>query len=203
MLDPCAGSSPEFNSSQCLLTGLSLIYINKLMILQPIIFKKFRKFKLRSEESKSNSISLIMENQFSKLVIDYYQINMEDQISQLNIASVINNCVESQSVSSYWCRLINRANDGTLSTNGSFVSTPLFNLSEFDTNGIDLKFTYLLDTIFGQFTLNNFTSILLNKEFKQDISSDRINCKSLYRLGEEDGSVINRLQKFRIFLIYL
>ena len=43
---------------------------------------------LDPEESKSNSISLIMENQFSKLVIDYYQINMEDQISQLNIASV-------------------------------------------------------------------------------------------------------------------
>ena len=79
----------------------------------------------------------------SNLKIDYYQINMEDQISQLNITSVINNCVESQSISSYWCRLINRANDGTLSTSGSFVSTPLFNLSEFDTSGIDLKFTYL------------------------------------------------------------
>jgi len=186
--DPCAGSSPEFNSSQCLLTGLSLNLYQQVDDTSAQLYSKSSgNLNLDPEESKSNSISLIMENQFSKLVIDYYQINMEDQISQLNIASVINNCVESQSVSSYWCRLINRANDGTLSTNGSFVSTPLFNLSEFDTSGLDLKFTYLLDTIFGQLTLNNFTSILLNKEFKQDISSDRINCKSLYRLGEEDG----------------
>ena len=28
---------------------------------------------------------------------------------------------------------------------------------------------------------------MLNKDFKQDVSSDQINCKSLYRLGEEDG----------------
>ena len=186
--DPCAGSSPEFSSSQCLLTGLPLnLYQQVDDTSAQLYLRSSGNLNLDPEESISNSISLIMETQFSKLEIDYYQINMEDQISQLNITSVINNCVESQSISSYWCGLINRANDGTLSTSGSFVSTPLFNLSEFDTSGIDLKFTYLIDTSFGELAFNNFTNILLNKDFKQDISSDQINCKSLYRLGEEDG----------------
>ena len=40
---------------------------------------------------------------------------------------------------------------------------------------------------YHELAFNNFTNILLNKDFKQDIFSDQINCKSLYRLGEEDG----------------
>ena len=186
--DPCAGATPELNASQCLLTGLpNNLYQNVDDSSAQLYSKSSGNFNLSPEKAISNSISLIANLDRSRIEIDFYQINMEDQISQLSISTVIKNCVASQSSNSYWCKLINRSNDGTLSTSGSNVSTPLFNLSNFDTSGLDFKLSHEIDTPIGQLLIKNITNFLIKKDFKQDADSDPINCKGFYRLGDEAG----------------
>ena len=186
--DPCAGSNPEFSQAQCVFTGLDSNLYNLVDDSSAQLYSKSSgNLNLDPEESISNSVSLIAKLKNLRFEVDYFQIKMKDQISKLSISTVINNCILSKSPSSYWCELINRTNDGSLSTSGSFVSTPLFNLSRFETTGVDFKIFQNFDTSLGQISIKNFTNLILKKDFQQDINSTKINCKSLYRVGDEAG----------------
>ncbi len=186
--DPCSGSNPEFSQAQCVFTGLDSNLYNLVDDSSAQLYSKSSgNLNLDPEESISDSISLIAKLKNLRFEVDYFQIKMKDQISKLSISTVINNCILSKSTSSYWCELINRTNDGSLSTSGSFVSTPLFNLSRFETTGVDFKIFQNIDTSLGQISIKNFTNLILKKDFQQDVNSTKINCKSLYRVGDEAG----------------
>ena len=187
-VDPCAGSTPIFDSVKCSYTGVSSLYGSIDDTSAQLYAKGSGNINLDPEEAISNSLSF--EAKFNNGLIskiDFFEIKMDNQISSLSIATVLNNCVASENRTGYWCSLINRASDMTLSTSGSFVSTPNYNLSKFETKGIDLTLDYSFDTSMGKVSISNLTNFISKKSFQEETSKSVVNCRGFYRNGDESG----------------
>jgi outer membrane receptor protein involved in Fe transport len=187
-VDPCAGSSPSLNSTKCSYTGVTSLYGSIDDTSAQLYAQGSGNLNLDPEEAISNSLSL--EADFGNGLItklDFFEINMDNQISSLSIATVLDNCVVSADSTGYWCSLINRASDMTLSTSGSFVSTPNYNLSKFSTKGFDLALGYSFNSSIGEVSLSNLTNFISKKSFQVEASKAIINCRGFYRNGDESG----------------
>ena len=196
--DPCDGSSPTYNATQCSYTGITNLYGSVDDSSAQLYSRGSGNLNLNPEEAISNSVSFILDLSNTLVAeLDFYKIKMKDQISSLSINTVIDNCVTSASNTSYWCNLINRASDGTLSTSGSFVRTPYYNISKFNIEGLDLKISYQIESNLGLISLSNLSNFLINKSFQESIDTLEINCRGLYRNGDESGLCYQPSPKFQ------
>jgi outer membrane receptor protein involved in Fe transport len=111
------------------------------------------------------------------LTIDYYDIEVTQAISPLSVATVYNNCFNSNGTSnpSYdidnmWCQMIRR---NPFTGDREEVDTPFFNLGTLSTQGIDLTVNYTRDIGSGTLSLNSSMNFLDSYEY-QVAPGDRI-----------------------------
>jgi hypothetical protein len=70
--------------------------------------------------------------------MDYYDIKIKGAIASLSIASIVNNCVDSPTLSNQFCPAVQRGPDGNI----SFATSRVFNVASFTTKGVDISAAY-------------------------------------------------------------
>ncbi len=71
---------------------------------------------------------------------DYYDISITNEIGSLSLASVVNDCVDSPTLSNPFCSQITRGLDGNVLN----VNNSVFNIASFATRGVDFGLSYVL-----------------------------------------------------------
>ena len=104
------------------------------------------------------------------LTLDYYDIEVTDAISPLEVSTVYDNCFNANGVSNptydvsnSWCQMIRR-NPST--GDREEVDTPFFNLGTLNTSGIDVTVNYTAEVGPGTLVFNSFLNFLDNYEFQ-------------------------------------
>jgi outer membrane receptor protein involved in Fe transport len=111
------------------------------------------------------------------LTVDYYDIEVTEAISPLSVATVYDNCFNSNGVSNptydvnnSWCQMIRR---NPVTGDREEVDTPFFNLGTLTTQGIDITVSYFKDIGPGTLAFNSNMSFLDSYEY-QVAPGDRI-----------------------------
>ena len=124
---------------------------------------------LEAETAENVSVGLIWTPSFIDLnvALDYFKIEVFDQVAQFGAAAIVNACYTSENFPNEpLCDLFTRA-PGThptrpyeiLTINDSYV-----NISRQETEGLDLTARYTRDFSFGDLTINARASYILNWE---------------------------------------
>lgn len=88
--------------------------------------------------------------------LDYYQIELEDTISQVEGQLLIDDCFATGNISSTSCQTINRDPNGNILT----VNAPLLNLASREVEGMDLAIAYSFETLPEFLSLPNHSATL-------------------------------------------
>lgn len=124
------------------------------------------------------------------ITLDYYKISIEDAIFRAPLDSILNLCYSVfRDASSSACQAIDRLPDGTIGIPGG-INAPFDNIGAIQTDGIDLGFSYRLDT--GRFlgagsTLTFQGSLNWLNEFTRnpvaDIAGLEVRCEGAFGLS--------------------
>ena len=115
---------------------------------------------LSEETSKSDIVSLVYRPSKINLDlrVDFWHINVADQVARFGAANIVNSCyTDTSSRAAAFCSLFTREKDAAsprfrniLNVSDSFV-----NINEADVEGIDLKFVYRKDFSFGDLVVDS------------------------------------------------
>lgn len=115
---------------------------------------------LDPETSETFTIGAVFSPTFTNLrvALDYYEIEIEDQITQLTSGQVLSGCYGAVNFPNTFCNLIQR-NDGTAPGTNAFriteVIAPIINLDSQSQSGFDLEVRYEQDFTFGDLTIQS------------------------------------------------
>ena len=88
--------------------------------------------------------------------LDYYEIQLDDAISQVDGQLLLNDCFATQNISTTSCQAIRRDPNGNISE----VIAPLLNLAERNVDGADLSIAYAFDDLPSWVSLPNYSATL-------------------------------------------
>jgi len=112
---------------------------------------------LKSETSDAYTIGMVWTPKFSNLSIalDYYDIEVNDQISQLGAGSIVAGCYVSENFPNAFCDLFTRnpANDVQFPFNIDTVRDTFVNINSQRVQGLDLNLRWDQDFDFGDLTV--------------------------------------------------
>jgi len=126
------------------------------------IFASGNAGELEAETSKAFNVGLVWSPTFADLrvSVDYYTIEINDQIRQLGAANILSACYNSENFAIVngvnqepLCLLFTRNETGA-NRNVVTVQNNYINIAEQTTNGIDVAATYRRDFSFGTLTLD-------------------------------------------------
>ncbi|MEM9422929.1 MAG: TonB-dependent receptor, partial [Pseudomonadota bacterium] len=113
---------------------------------------------LKPEESETFTAGIVFSPTFAdlRIAIDYYEVEIENQITRLSAAQVLSGCYAGVSFPNTFCALVQR-NPGTAPGTSAFQVTeiiaPIINLDSQEQSGIDLEVRYEKGFTFGDLTI--------------------------------------------------
>ena len=165
--DPC-GESKTRSQAECANTGLaSDLYGTDLK--SPADQYNIRTGgnpEVAPEESTSVTAGLVVTPTLlpgMTFTVDYFSIEVLDGIGSIPATTSLTKCLDTGN--SAFCNLINRNPvNGSLWLTGGYISTQTTNLSEETVEGVDIIFSYNMDTRFGNLLLEGVTTRLTSFE---------------------------------------
>lgn len=186
--DPCSGfigtaTAPTATAAQCANTGVTAAQFG----LIPPDSGQLNTFgggniNLNPEESDTFTIGAIIQpRQIDGLLVsvDYFNIKVDDFIGTIPPAETLAGCLATGDP--VLCSLVTRAANGSLTTDGSFISTNLANIGGLDTSGIDFQVTYGFDPYgLGNVSLNYVSTLLLDLTTQSQPTSAPFDCSGFF-----------------------
>lgn len=125
---------------------------------------------LEAETSETTTIGLIYTPSFSDLsiAVDYYEISIDDQISQLGAGAILSGCYDADNFPNAFCNLFTRnpATDPTEPFQILTVQDSYLNVNSQEFRGIDLEARYVKELNFGTLTLDGDMSWALERNLQ-------------------------------------
>jgi iron complex outermembrane recepter protein len=156
--DPCqmygANAAPTSNLyKNCASEGLAPNFIG--YGATPEDIQEGAQGRLKPETSKNLTLGVILQPSFADLQVslDYYHIEIDNEISQLGAANILNLCYDSAQFrsGSPYCTLV-AARD--LNNNIATIDDRFLNIAQEKTSGLDLEAQYRKELSFGRVTLH-------------------------------------------------
>lgn len=183
--DPCEGTNPVGDAdltALCIATGVPAANIGTVT---SIIAGQINNFvggnpSLQPEEADSVTFGIVYTPESIPLTValDYYQIEIEDAITQVSEQNIVNACYnDERDPNATFCSLISRSTlNGSLSGGTTVgVDVSLINAAKVEASGIDLSVTYGFEMDnFGTLDFN-FTGVHILKNESQDAEFFRVN----------------------------
>ena len=178
--DPCSGTNPEKTLDVCTRTGVtSSLYGSIEAPASSIATLVGGNSSLNPESAITSSIGLIFETQRDFLEIDFYFIDLDDQIDTSDAETILVKCLETGL--SKWCSLISRDPvTGTFHEGSGKISTPLLNFVSNETSGLDIFYKRSWFTSFGSIQISNFSNFLTKREIHRASSEIPFDCRGKY-----------------------
>ncbi len=178
--DPCAGPSPQATFAECARSGVTAAQYGSSLLTNPAGQYNYLQGgnpNLDPEKAKSTTFGIVLTPMKNlSATIDYFNIKVDNVISSISPALIMNQCV----FSGEFCDLIHRDAQGTVWLTG-FVTATSQNLGSLKTSGVDVAFDYV-------WPLNNYGSLDFNfvgtwlEQFKKDNGTGLgpYDCKGLF-----------------------
>jgi iron complex outermembrane receptor protein len=122
---------------------------------------------LEPETSKNKTIGFVLTPSFAdlSLAVDYFDIEINDEISTLSAGQIVTGCLDSASFPNEpLCDLFNRAGDATGQFRIDQVNATFININSQVNKGIDFTARYRTDTKWGPISVNTQWSHQLEDE---------------------------------------
>jgi len=117
---------------------------------------------LESETSDSYTVGFVWTPEFSNLnlALDYYEIEVNDQIAQLGAGAIAAGCYTSENFPNAFCDLVERnpASDPTGAFNIAQINDSFVNINTQTVEGVDLNVTWAEDFNWGNLNLEAQTT---------------------------------------------
>ena len=178
--DPCSGSNPERSLSECSRTGVtSSLYGLIEAPASSIATTTGGNKNLLPEEAITSSFGFVFNSLINFFEIDFYNIDLDDQIDTSDADTVLTKCLETGA--SKWCSLITRnPSTGTFHEGSGKINTPLLNFVSNETSGLDFLYKRSFDTSIGQVNVSNFSNFLFKRRIHQASSDFATDCRGKY-----------------------
>ena len=178
--DPCSGASPTRSLSDCERTGVtSSLYGLIETPASSIATTTGGNLNLSPESAITSSLGFIFNDIENYFELDFYNINLEDQIGSSDADTILSKCLDTGL--SKWCSLINRnSTTGTFHEGDGRINTPLLNFVSNKITGVDILYKKSFETKFGILELSNFSNFLIKREIQQASSNIATDCRGRY-----------------------
>ena len=178
--DPCSGNIPSRSLNDCANTGVTVnLYGDIEAPASSIATTLGGNLNLSPEKAITSSIGLIFNNQRDYLEVDFYHIDLEDQIGSSNADTILSQCLDTGL--SKWCSLIDRDPvTGTFHEGTGKINTPLLNFVSNVTSGLDIFYERIFESKIGTIKVNNFSNFLLKRDIQQASSNIPLECLGKY-----------------------
>ena len=169
--DPCAGdpnatnprNRPQYTEAQCARTGVLPGQYGNIGFSPAGQYNQIGGGDTGLDPEKADTITVgVVIDPIDNLTVsvDYWSIEIEDQISTLGPATILKQCAEN----SLLCDLINRGAGGSLWLQSGWVVNTTSNFGEQKWEGVDLAASWTLDALGGSFRTSLIGTYLLTKE---------------------------------------
>lgn len=176
--DPCAGDlvftdadgdgeddvpAPAFTEQQCANTGVAVGQYGSVGFSPAGQYNQITGGELKLDPETADTITAgVVIDPIDNLTIsvDYWSIEIEDQISTLGAATVLEQCGEAGLL----CDLINRGAGGSLWLQSGWVVNITGNYGKQKWEGVDLAASWMLEALSGSFRTSMVGTYLLTKE---------------------------------------
>lgn len=141
--DPCAGPTPGRTAAECARTGVTTAQYGNILDNPAGQYNYLQGGNpdLEAETAKSYTLGLVLTPMRNlSATIDYYNIKVEDVISNAPPVTILNQCLDTGNP--LFCDAIQRDPLGTLWLNGSFIVATQQNLGKWRTSGFDVAVNY-------------------------------------------------------------
>ncbi|MGH8029449.1 MAG: TonB-dependent receptor domain-containing protein, partial [Arenimonas sp.] len=169
--DPCAGPTPSFTAAQCALTGVSAAQYGNILESPAGQYNQFVGGNplLQPESADTWTLGFVITPIDNlQITLDYYKIQLEEQITTIGVRDIINGCGLSNV--GFLCDLIHRnPNSGDLWIGSDLVTSGYTinltnNFGELDFRGIDLGVQYRWEMLGGRFSAGLQGTYMLNQK---------------------------------------
>ncbi|WP_213271756.1 TonB-dependent receptor [Hyphomonas sp.] len=168
-IDPCASLANETNPliiQNCNAIGITAAYTG--LGSSATIISGGGAGNLDAETSESSTVGLIFTPTFApfSVALDYYEIQIDDQIAQLGAATILQGCYAAENFPNEFCNLFIRApSDSPGNANNILsVENSYLNVNQQTFRGIDLTARYEQDFNFGTILTEADASWALERE---------------------------------------
>jgi outer membrane receptor protein involved in Fe transport len=161
--DPCAGARPEYTAAQCANTGVTAAQYGNIGRSPAGQYNQIAGGDVNLDPEKADTITAgIVIDPMANLTIsvDYWQIEIEDQIGTLGSRTILDQCA----TNGLLCDLINRGAGGSLWLQSGWVVNTTGNFGEQTWEGVDLAASWVLDALAGSFRTSLIGTYLLTRE---------------------------------------
>ncbi len=200
-IDPCAGAAPVGNANLtavCIAQGAPAATIGQIQ--NPAAGQAARtsggNLAIQPETADTVTIGAVFTPAFApglSVTIDYFNVKVNQAITNATPADVINACfgsITAQSASSAACTSIRRSQvNGRLSGSVNApaftfgLPTPLTNLGRIATSGIDLSAAYSVDVGFAKLSFNLNGTYTIENKFRASPASINRECVGQYSVN--------------------
>jgi len=161
--DPCAGATPEFTAAQCANTGVTAAQYGNIGRSPAGQYNQITGGFEDLEPEKADTITVgVVIDPIDSLTIsvDYWSIEIEDQISTLGARTILEQCGENGLL----CNLINRGAGGSLWLQSGWVVNTTGNFGKQKWEGVDLAGAWVVEALGGSFRTSLVGTYMLTKE---------------------------------------
>ena len=178
--DPCSGVSPARTLADCERTGVTPnLYGFIETPASSIATTTGGNSNLSPEKAITSSLGFIFDNQRDYLEVDFYHIDLDDQIGTSDADTILSKCLDTGA--DKWCSLINRnPTTGTFHEGSGKINTPLLNFVSNVTTGLDVFYKRTYESKLGLINLSNFSNFLIKRDIQQASSNIAVNCRGKY-----------------------
>lgn len=165
-VDPCSTETPVYSLEQCARTGVAADQYGK--ILESPAFQYNALYggnpDLKTEKADTTTFGIVVDaSDTMRFSVDYWDIKIEDVISEIAPQLVIEQCAEFGSL----CEAIERSGNGSLWQGTGYVAATNLNLGEQHWRGIDTAWAWQLGDhwnfdLIGTYTLKKETTPIPN-----------------------------------------
>lgn len=167
--DPChadnraLGGSPANREANCQALGLDSDFQSDAETSVRTILTS-GSLELNPEASLTTTLGLVYTPSWADnltLSVDAWDINIADAIQAFDANTILNNCVDLNSLSNEFCDLVSRNANGQITS----ISVKQINIANFKAAGVDLEAHYQWQMLGGDMSLNLIGSHLSSKDY--------------------------------------
>ncbi|WAC60762.1 TonB-dependent receptor plug domain-containing protein [Brevundimonas sp. SL130] len=208
-IDPCYRllngtiSDPSANLvTNCAKVGLSSTYAGGA---SAVVTEGGNGDTLKAETALNRTAGIIFTPKSAPIMVsvDYYDTEINDQISSFGPANILNECYNSLNMSSAFCNLFTRATtngNGYVAGNITAVDNSYQNVAEQRQKGFDVSFTYSTKVLDGMFTFTSDNTFVREWTWQLFTDSEKRDDLGLIGYPEYNGSLNFRYQRNDIAL---
>lgn len=161
--DPCATATPKYTAAQCANTGVTAAQYGNIGKSPAGQYNQIAGGDPNLDPEKADTITVgVVIDPMTNLTVsvDYWSIEIEDQISTIGAPTILQQCAENGLL----CDLINRGAGGSLWLQSGWVVNTTGNFGKQKWEGVDLAGSWTLDALGGSFRTTLVGTYLLTKE---------------------------------------